>query len=333
MTDPLVELALLGGALGGVRWVQGPGGNVSVKTDAGELWVKASGKALADVALSGGHAKASLAVAKRALDGDEDADRELFARRPRPSLETYFHALGGRVVAHTHPVGSLLYACSSAPLVVDVRPGVVSIPYVRPGRGVALAIREVMDRLDGEGLVVLRGHGVVAYADTAARAVELTVDYDEEVRARSGPLAPFEPLVASYLATTTFAVEGGVARALPHRAPRTRPPRYLIPDAVVCASTVIVPRLVDPFCVAARTIAVLRRAAVITSDDGARLVVARTEDELRQSTEVLAAHDWLEGELLRLGAVQYLPDDEPAQILGMPSEQFRLQLVGSSFPL
>ncbi len=112
---PLEELRTMGQALGGLEWVQGPGGNVSVKSDEGELWVKASGKLLVDVAEEGGHVRVPLDLVTRALDGDAEADRELFARTPRPSLEAYFHALGPRVVAHTHALGGLLYACSNAP--------------------------------------------------------------------------------------------------------------------------------------------------------------------------------------------------------------------------
>lgn len=323
MTDPLAELAALGNALGGVRWAQGPGGNVSVKTDDGELWIKASGKLLVDVAKPDGHAKVKLGAAKRALAGDTEADKEVFAAKPRPSLETYFHALGNRVVAHTHALGVLLYACSNAPFAAAVRPGIAAIPYVTPGRGVALAIADVIDRIGDEGLVVLRSHGVVAYAPTAMRAIELTVAYDEEVRAQSGALAPFEPLVAAYLATPSFAVGDGFGRKLPSRKPSMR---YLLPDAVVCASTIPVPTLDD----APKVLANLKRACVPTDAGGDRVLVARSESELRQSTEVLAAHDWLEDELTHLGTVQYLPEDEPARILGLPSEQYRIQLAESA---
>jgi hypothetical protein len=40
----------------------------------------------------------------------------------------------------------------------------------------------------------------------------------------------------------------------------------------------------------------------------------------------IAAHDWLEDALAPRGLARYLPDDEPAKILDLPSEQYRLRL-------
>ena len=174
MSDPaaeaaaLADLATLGSALGGLRWVQGPGGNCSVKLGS-TLWVKASGTRFADVAEEGGHARVPLALANTALDGDPTAERELFAHTPRPSLETYFHVLGPRVVAHTHALGVLLYACSNEPFSARVEDGVVAIPYVRPGRGIALAVRDVLGEVE-ESVCIMRNHGVIASASCAIMA-------------------------------------------------------------------------------------------------------------------------------------------------------------------
>jgi ribulose-5-phosphate 4-epimerase/fuculose-1-phosphate aldolase len=323
------DLAALGAALGGVRWVQGPGGNCSVKVGSA-LWVKASGTRFADVAEAGGHAKVPLALASTALEGDPTAERELFAHTPRPSLETYFHALGPRVVVHTHALGVLLYACSSEPFSARVADGVVAIPYVRPGRGIALAIRDVLGEVE-EGVCIMRSHGVVVYAQSAERAIELTIRCDEQARAsaeRSGPLPAIEPLVEGYLAGAERAVEGGHYRELPVREAREAdPPRYLFPDAPVCASVVLMARLDDPSRAAARALAEIRRACVLVAPSGRRLAVAQSSAQLAQCCAVAAAHDWLEDALRSRGRAQYLPDDEPARILDLPSEQYRMQLA------
>ncbi len=334
----LADLAAMGRALGGLRWVQGPGGNCSVKVG-GELWVKASGTRFAEVAGPTGHAKVARALARRALDGDDAADRELFARSPRPSLETYFHALGGRVVAHTHALGALLYACSTAPFAREVDqllPGALAIPYVRPGRGVAVAVREALGEARDERVCVLRSHGIVAYAESAARAIELTQQFDDAARARAeqeGALCAFEPVVEAYLEAAEGVVEGGVFRALPARAPRELdPPLYLFPDAPVCASVVLVDRLADPARAAARALAQVGRACVLVDAGGARAAIARSPAQLRQTCEVAAAHDWLEDALCARGVASYLPADEPAHILSMPSEQYRIRLNAPGQP-
>lgn len=328
-SDPLAELATLGRALGGARWAQGAGGNVSVKTDDGELWVKASGTLLRDVATPRGHARASLALARRALEGDADAERELFARDPRPSLETYFHAMGPRVVAHVHGLGAMLYACSDAPYAARLKDGVTSIPYARPGRGVALAIAQVMGAED-EHVCVLRSHGVVAYARTAERAIALLAGYDAEARAGFAGLPAFEPKLEVYLAPEARPTEGGLYRVLPPRAPfETDPPLYLFPDAPVCATIVPVDpgAMDDPAAIVAEALATMNRACVVVEPGGRRAAVARTAAQLRQACEITAAHDWLEDALRGAGRAQYLPEDEPAALLDMPSEQYRIRLA------
>ncbi len=97
----LAGLRALGDAFGSPTWAQGPGGNVSIKED-GVLWVKASGRRLSEVATPAGHSGVALTDATAALAGDKEADARAFAVTPRPSLETYFHAIGPKVVAHTH---------------------------------------------------------------------------------------------------------------------------------------------------------------------------------------------------------------------------------------
>ena len=322
MSEPLQELAELASALGGAPWVQGPGGNASVK-DGDQLWVKASGVRLAELALPHGHVRVPLATVRAALAGDEAADRALFAHTPRPSLETYFHALGARIVAHTHALGALLYACSSAPFVARPESNVFAVRYLRPGRGVARAIEE--QRGDAQ-LCVLRSHGIIAYADSTREAIELSQRFDEQVRQQfceTGPLAPFE--LDAYFGGAQQALEHGVYRALPERC--VSAPRYLFPDACVCASVVLVPSLADPHGSAVRALQTLGRACVLVDPSGQRIAVAHGETQLQQTCELTAAHDWLEDALCARGQASYLPPEEASGIIGLPSEQYRIQLA------
>lgn len=324
MTTPDVvtkELAALANAFGGPRWAQGPGGNVSVKHD-GTLFVKASGTRLATVADAGGHVAVDLADATRALEGDAEADARVFAARPRPSLETYFHALGAAVVAHTHPVSVLLAACaarSPEPL------GLPVVPYERPGRGLALAVartREAAAAAGGARAVMLESHGLLVDAATADEAIAISHDVAERCRAWFGAdLASFDDLLARYLSRSVFTVEGGFARQLP---PRAHLDRYLFPDAVVYASVARVRRLdVEKL---PRAVAELGRAVVVVDDANARVAFAKTRSALDSCVEVCAAHDWVESVLGREGLPRYLADDEPAMILDLPSEKYRMRL-------
>ncbi len=317
------ELHVLADAFGDPRWAQGPGGNVSVKHD-DRLFIKASGTKLVDVPQPPNHVGVSLADARLALEGDAAADARVFACTPRPSLETYFHALDGAVVAHTHPVGVLLVACSAEDTGVtfDAR-----VPYERPGRGLAVSIARHLAavkerRAPSATNVLLESHGLVVYAESGATAVGESLALVEECLAtKKADLASFDALVAAYK-SAPLAIEGGVAFKLPRR---TSSERYLFPDAVVYASTVRVEKVDEG--VAAKAIAELARAVVLVANDGARIAVAKTPVSLEACVEILAAHDWVE-DTLGAGA-RYLADDEPAKILGLPSEQHRIRLANA----
>ncbi len=324
---PLEELAAMGAALGSMRFVQGPGGNVSIK-DGDDLWVKASGKRLRDVAQESGYAKVSRALATRALDGDVEADAKLFAISPRPSLEAYFHLLGGRAVGHTHAFGALLYLCATDTVGDDLGGLLKSIPYVRPGRGVALAVRDVLgDEL--ERAVALRSHGIIVYAQDAKSVVRITEEIDRRARTPHGKIQAIDDRLAKYDSSKTFAVNGGFARTLPPRELLSDRPRYLFPDAVVCTSVVHVDRLGEIKARAEDTLSKFKRASIVTDDRGERLICAISISQLEQSVEVLAAHDLVEEILVRRGVPAYLDDDEAPALLGMPSEQYRIQLLGT----
>ena len=319
MKTPEAELASLGTALGGFDFVQGPGGNVSVKTDRGELWVKASGTRLRDVASDTGHARVPLTEALAALDGDTDADAALFTRRPRPSLETYFHALPGRVVAHTHPVGAGLVACSDRALPVVQGVAVVDVPYRRPGRDLAVTMRELLPTGAAEVLYVLRNHGVVAIASTAERAIEITRVFDSHCRSLFRDLADFDRFVRAYLDAAPTGTEGDLTRTLPPIAPpHGDEPRYLFPDAVVYGSV----------SYASESPEGAKGTWLQVDPHGSRRLRARTAHELDMATEVIAAHDWMAQALERHGGARHLAPDEPAAILSLPSERYRMMVLG-----
>lgn len=326
MSAAAERLGALGRALGGMRWVQGPGGNVSIK-DGAELLVKASGVRLSDVGAA--HARVPLADARLATAGDAAADARTFAVAPRPSLETYFHAIGDVVVAHTHATGVLLSACATRPL-SDL--GVPRVPYARPGRGIALAVEPLLASAasaagasDGTRAVVLESHGLIVYAPTIEAAIARTIALDDAARAPFGPLPDLDATLADALRSEEIAVEGGVARALPDRAPPPPSgPRYLFPDAVVYASVLLVDE-VSPE-VAGRAARELPRPAVLVDPRGRRVVAAKKSLHLAYAVEVALAHDWVEDALAPRGLARHLPDDEPAKILDLPSEQYRMRL-------
>ncbi|MFO0608603.1 MAG: class II aldolase/adducin family protein [Polyangiales bacterium] len=321
MTD---ELTRIGDELGGLDHVQGPGGNASVK-DGDALVVKASGVRLRDLADPASRARVPLARVLEALDGDAAAEREVNAAQPRPSLEAYFHALGPRVVAHTHPLGALLVACASGrevPSVAGAR--VVEVGYARPGRPLALLVRDALGTVGGATLVLLRAHGLIAYADSAAAAIVLTRAFDDACRARFGEATSVGERVARYRQQEARAVTGGLALPLPGRA---RSDGALFPDAAVFCPEVAVASLGALDEVASQALSLAPRSAVLT-DGERRALVAPSSRALDYALEVLAAHEVL-AEALG-GDAAPLPDDEARAVASMPSELHRLARAASA---
>jgi ribulose-5-phosphate 4-epimerase/fuculose-1-phosphate aldolase len=315
------DLHLLGAALGSLDLAQGPGGNASLKRGP-TLMVKASGVRLRELDSPDAVATVDLAVARAALDGDPAAERALASLRPRPSLETFFHALGPRAVAHTHPLGALLVACShgrSPPAVAGAR--VVEIAYARPGRPLAVLVREALADDPGPTLALLRSHGLIAFADTAAAAVDLTLRFDRACRARYGDVPAVAARVARLGAAGPLAVAGGLLLPLP---PRVDAGHTLFPDAAVFCPRVTVASLAEPAAVAAELLALAPRATLV-SDGARRALVAPSPRALDHAVEVLAAHELLEASLGDEAAP--LAPAEALAIAAMPSELHRLAVA------
>ena len=298
-------LLALGQALSGLAWVQGPGGNLSVK-DARSLAVKASGTRLGDMRAPDALAHVPMTQARAALAGDPAATIALFDHAPRPSLETWLHALPGRYIVHTHPVGVLLLACCWQPAL----PGLAEVAPALPGRALALAMQACGD-VDAW---LLRKHGLVVRAQSAADALAQTRAIDAACWRLFGLTRRACPQVAPWQALD---VPGGVVTALPPVAPHL--PRYLFPDAAVLAAQTPVVALTSE--AAAAKLRADPRPGVLSSPTGARWAVARHIHQLRDVVEVVTVHDWL---LARLGADAVpLPDALTSAILDMPAERFR----------
>lgn len=331
----LAELERLGEHLGHVAWVQGAGGNCSVKVGA-QLWVKASGTRFANTASTGGHARVELKLALDALHGIDSAQSALFANQPRPSLETYFHALGPRVVAHTHPVVVLLLACCTDDARADFTVDWPMVAYARPGIELAQAVESAVIGCNSKDdmTLILQSHGLLVYAPTARRAIQLSEAACSSVRQwarKFGELPVFEEFVQGYVSMGIRQVPGGVYRQLPARRVDSPLTEYLFPDAAVYSTVIEVGEWeAREALVAEQALAELGRSCVLVDPHGKRLIAAKSETQLQFACEVAASHDWVENVLAPHGAARYLHPDEGASLVNLPSEQFRLRLTAAS---
>ena len=195
-------------------YVQGGGGNTSVKLDGGLMAVKASGFRLSDVRPD--HAYAVLdgtALRQFYLETDPatlpdvekaGAERAKACVRPidgmeplRPSVEAGFHSILNRHVAHSHAVWANFAACSAecADLVrsalsdADYAFGIV--PYVDPGARLTFAVRDELRRVEADcgrkpGVLFLRNHGIIAHDDDPEECLRLHDDACRRVAAAFG---------------------------------------------------------------------------------------------------------------------------------------------------
>lgn len=166
-----------------VRFIQGPGGNTSVKYD-DTLLVKASGKWLSDACSKNIFAEVDLPSLQSALASEpfelnfQNFQNNKLSSSLVPSIETGLHAiLPDKFVVHSHPVDVISFAIRK-----DAERQLQSflldfnwkfIPYYRPGLPLTKAILNA--NLSGDKKVfVLGNHGLITTGRSMKEAVELT---------------------------------------------------------------------------------------------------------------------------------------------------------------
>ena len=190
-------------------YVQGGGGNTSVKLDDCCMAIKASGFRLSDI--TNQHAYAVLNYKKLqefyekfspdAFENPEKAGTEQAAactlqidelESLRPSVEAGFHAILKRFVVHTHSVYVNLAACSTACREIvaqalwDTNYSWCVVPYVNPGANLTFAIQQEMERVRERtgkepAVLILQNHGLVVHGDTADFCLAVQADVNGRI--------------------------------------------------------------------------------------------------------------------------------------------------------
>jgi rhamnose utilization protein RhaD (predicted bifunctional aldolase and dehydrogenase) len=179
-----------------IAYVQGGGGNTSVKLDHTHMAIKASGVSLKDMKLDQGIAivdfnKVNSYHDLPALSDDDytDAINNLaLAGSGRPSIETGFHALLGKYVIHSHSVFLNVLLCSEEgkDIVLSLFPHSVWVDYCTPGKDLTLAIKEALKDTKNtfEGLIFLESHGMVATASTHLKCLAFHNECNELIKTK-----------------------------------------------------------------------------------------------------------------------------------------------------
>ncbi|HHU13377.1 MAG TPA: class II aldolase [Clostridiaceae bacterium] len=247
--ERLERYVSLSAAIGArVDYVQGGGGNTSVKLNDSLMAIKASGYKLSDIGLDKGYAVMSYQPLKdfylehAATDFDDvEASGAALAKAEtetipglavvRPSVEAGFHAILERYVAHSHSVYSNLAACTQMSKQVlteifakaDYRWGLV--PYTNPGARLAFAIREERDRVKSEhgifpNVMIMQNHGLIVSAEEADQCLAIHEDANRRMASF------FNVDAASFPAIQIAEAGGRIVSATPFLRERLASGRY-----------------------------------------------------------------------------------------------------------
>lgn len=173
--------------------VQAGGGNASVKVSADEMLIKASGYQMAEIEDGFGYASvnypkiaAFLTAHETDMLTEEDGAVALHSavyEGERPSIETFLHAITGRVTLHTHPmvVNVLLSTQQRVETLHSLFPEALIVGYATPGIRLAQLYfstyqHEKRQRQVEFSVIFLRNHGLVVSGETADEVIRQTED-------------------------------------------------------------------------------------------------------------------------------------------------------------
>ena len=196
-------------------YVQGGGGNTSVKFDDTLMAIKASGYTLAGITLNKGYVTVEYQKIMQYYNtvdesADTDFEKESLAvnmdsisllpgmESKRPSVEVGFHSFLKKCVIHTHSVYANILCCSEQgrALAEEALSGsgipYIFVPYIDPGFSLTLAIKKAVDDFAAQNgqppvAIFLENHGVIVHADDADGAIEAHETVNEVIRAHVQP--------------------------------------------------------------------------------------------------------------------------------------------------
>lgn len=187
-----------------VDYVQGGGGNTSVKFSDGSMAIKASGFCLSDIEDDAAYSVLNYKdIVSFYLEHEPQDFPDVEAAgaakvkssiltidglpQLRPSVEAGFHSLLPAYVIHSHSVYANLAACAKEGRDIvneafkNAAYTVGFVPYTDPGARLSFIIRDEIKRVESEtgkapSVIIMQNHGIIAAADTAGAAQVIHAD-------------------------------------------------------------------------------------------------------------------------------------------------------------
>lgn len=170
--------------------VQAGGGNSSVKLDQKYMEIKSSGIQMADITDESGFSIVDYAMIKEYMDlllknvisctEKEILDKALIEGK-RPSIETFLHAITGRVTLHTHPVSVNVLAARKCGMedLQRLFPNALLVGYATPGIELAknyyrTYVNEHDSNENSFPIIFLKNHGLIVSGETSEEVIQIT---------------------------------------------------------------------------------------------------------------------------------------------------------------
>lgn len=181
MKSDIKDLIAISNQIGkNIAYIQGGGGNTSVKIDQKHMAIKASGFFLKTMTESAGYSIVNYSAINTYLDNC-DLDEDGFTKKiksfmlktnNRPSIETGFHAILDKYVIHTHSVYVNILTCSNEGEAIanSLFPNSIWINYSTPGRALTLAIKNSTNSKKKPAIIFLQNHGIIIHSNIAETA-------------------------------------------------------------------------------------------------------------------------------------------------------------------
>ena len=331
-------------------YVQGGGGNTSVKLADGLMAIKASGYCLSDICPDKAYAVMDYEALRAFYYGNEPANLEDVEKQGsacakentktiegldalRPSVEAGFHSILQDFVLHTHSVYANLAACSTACREIAAIAFAGAnyswgwVPYTDPGANLTFAIRDELRRVEAEtgkvpSVILMQNHGIIVHDNNADTCLAIHADANERLAKIFGltgtsfPEIYVEELAAGYYAAATeylaeqLCVGGHTQQSL------LEEPLY--PDQMVF--------LVDTFYMDAAEIA---DGQCVASSKTGHMLMRMNEKKARTLTETLTAVFFIMDHIRRNGyTLSTMGEAAKKFIANWESEKYRKSLAG-----
>ena len=331
-------------------YVQGGGGNTSVKLENGLMAIKASGFCLGDIRPDKAYAVLNCQALQDFYYSNNPADladveaqgaactkaniQVIDGLEPlRPSVEAGFHSILKTFVLHTHSVYANLAACSTAcrNLASLAFAGATYawgwVPYTDPGANLTFAIRDELKRVEAEtgkipSVILMQNHGIIVHDDDPDTCLAIHADANERLAKAFGlsgtafPKTPVRELAAGlYLADVPALKEVLCSGRYTYKQLMEEP---LYPDQMVF--------LTDTFYM---DLDGVEAGQAVSSTKTGELVMRMDEKKAKTLTETLTAIFFIMDHIQAAGyCVSTMGEAAKAFISNWESEKYRKSLAG-----